>query len=644
MLTFDEEKQNKKIQGLRHDEEEELAKILSSKYGAGYVDLSTVSISTDALRCIPEATARENNVAAFSLIGKKINVAALAPSNPSTTAVLEELVQNGYIPNLYMVSKASLERAWDRYKDMSYASETKDGILDISNEDIRKVVSQTKSLDDVRNLIAETLKLKKSYRISRIVEIILSGALATDASDIHIEPEEDFVRLRLRLNGVLTEVITFDKETYDLLASRIKLLSNLKLNIKENSQDGRFSIKILDKDIEIRSSTLPGAYGESIVMRILNPDTISVPMEALGMEPELLATIQREINRPNGMILNTGPTGSGKTTTLYAFLKKIHTPDIKIITIEDPIEYHLPGVVQSQVDKEKGYTFAAGLRSALRQDPDVIMVGEIRDEETAEIAINSALTGHLVFSTLHTNNAAGAFPRFIDLGLNPKVLSSSVNVAMAQRLVRKLCNFCKRETVPTADEKKLLNEIQNTLHDKTKALQTDKVWTAVGCDKCNKSGYKGRLGIFEAVLMTEEIETIIKENPSEREIKKAALSQGILTLQQDAALKILRGVTSIDEVRRVLDLEEDLLSEAENILLNEERELSALSTPEPLQGDAPSSPEEMFVSENPLSAETVSTFTETTPSYAPEMAGLSSDTLPEAPAASTAVETQDPQE
>lgn len=257
------------------------------------------------------------------------------------------------------------------------------------------------------------------------------------------------------------------------------------------------------------------------------------------------------------MILNTGPTGSGKTTTLYAFLKKIYTPEVKIITIENPIEYHLKGIVQTQTEEEKGYTFLEGLRSALRQDPDVIMVGEIRDEETAEIAVNSALTGHLVFSTLHTNNAAGTFPRLIDLGVNPKVITSAINIAMAQRLIRKLCPNCKKKAALSERENGLIKNILNSVIDKNyiKDLDPSNVYEEVGCPECNFTGYRGRTGIYEAVLTNENIEKVVIQNPSEREINKASEDQGILNMKQDGVIKILQGITSFDELSRVIDLE-----------------------------------------------------------------------------------------
>jgi len=363
--------------------------------------------------------------------------------------------------------------------------------------------------------------------------------------------------LRYRLDGVLVDVLTFDQETYKLTLSRLKLLSGLKLNVEAQAQDGRFSIKIKGDEIELRTSILPGNYAETMVLRILNPKSIGVELEQLGLEEKLRARIEKEIQKPNGMILNTGPTGSGKTTTLYAFLRKVNKPETKIITIEDPIEYHLQGLVQTQVDK-KNYTFAAGLRSALRQDPDIIMVGEIRDGEVAETAINAALTGHLVFSTLHTNDAAGSFPRLIDLGVDEKVISSAVNVAMAQRLVRTLCKACKQERAATPEEQALIDKHLSRIHDKALVpAETKKVWAAApqGCAECHGRGYKGRVGVFEAVFMDQKVEEILRQKPSGREIATAAQEQGIPTMQQDGILKVLRGVTSMEELGRVVDLD-----------------------------------------------------------------------------------------
>jgi type IV pilus assembly protein PilB len=556
MIIFEEDKEKKWVSELRDKEEEDLAQIMSNRYGIPYVDLSTTPINVDAIRLVSEIESRGAEIGIFNEVDKKISIGILSPNNPRTKEIIDKIKRQGYIPELFMVSHTGLEKVWSKYKDLSYSFETKSGALDISNDQITEFLTKVQTIADVQKLIGDVLGMKKNYRISRIMEIVLAGAISVGASDIHLEPEELYVRLRYRLDGILTDILEFDSETYNLLLSRIKLISNLKLNSK-GAQDGRFSIKIKDKEIEIRISTIPGAYNESVVMRILNPDSISVALEDLGIHPRLLKIILRELQKPNGMLLNTGPTGSGKTTTLYAFLKKVHTPEVKIITIENPIEYHLPGIVQTQTDEKKEYTFAAGLRSALRQDPDIIMVGEIRDNETAEIAINAALTGHLVFSTLHTNNAAGTFPRLIDLGVNSKVLSSSVNLAMAQRLVRKLCPECKKQITIDEISQKTINSVLNTITDKTylDGLDTNNMWQATGCEKCNFTGYKGRVGVFEAIIMDENIEKVVKENPSEREINKAALSQNILSIAQDGIVKILQGTTTLSELERVVDLE-----------------------------------------------------------------------------------------
>jgi type IV pilus assembly protein PilB len=557
MVDFDEEKQNKRLEEMRKNEEEDVSRILAGRYGYNYLDLSAIPINSDALRIINEEDARAANTAIFDMVSKKIQVAIISPNDEKTIALLNKLSEEGYLPVLHMVSKKSLEKAWGRYKDLSYSSESTAGTFDISSEAVTNLMGEVKHIDDITRLTTDLLGVKQTYRISKIMEIMIAGALALGASDIHLEPEETEVRMRFRIDGVLLDAFRFDKATYSLVLSRLKLLSGLKLNVKDEAQDGRFSIKIKDNNIEIRTSLLPGAYNESIVMRLLNPKSIAVSLEDLGIEKRTLDMLIAQISRPNGMILITGPTGSGKTTTLYAFLKKIYSPDVKILTIEDPIEYHLNGIVQTQVEEDKGYTFLAGLRAAMRQDPDVIMVGEIRDPETAGTAVQAALTGHLVFTTLHTNSAAGAFPRLVDLGVNPKTIPSALNVSMAQRLLRKLCPFCKKERAPDEHEKKIIDETLLSIDDKTylEGIQTEKIFEAVGCEKCNNTGYKGRIAIVEAILSTKDIEEAIVNNASDREIKLAARPQNILDMKQDGILKILKGISSIDELGRVIDLE-----------------------------------------------------------------------------------------
>ena len=559
-VQFDEEKQNERVRTLHGKEEEELAETLASHHGVPYLDLSSQPINIDALRVIKEQDARDAEMAVFNITDKNIDVAVLSPQNSKALEMIEDFKRRGYNPEIFMVSHASLNKVWERYKDLSYSSETKSGALDISSDEIAETTKKINSLEDVTKLVQGVLSMKKTYRISKVLEIILAGAVTLKASDIHFEPEEADLRLRYRLDGVLTDVLHFDLETFQLLLSRIKLISELKLNVKNRAQDGRFSIKLGDEEIEIRTSLLPGPYGESVVLRVLNPDAISVELGSLGIHPVLLKELEKEIKKPNGLILTTGPTGSGKTTTLYAFLKKIYNPEIKVVTIENPIEYHLEGIVQTQADPENDYGFAEGLRSALRQDPDVIMVGEIRDNETAGVAINAALTGHLVLSTLHTNNAAGTFPRLLDLGINSKVISSALSVSIAQRLVRKLCTDCKQEALIEGKNKDLVDRVLKNIVDKTylEGVQTEKMWKPVGCPKCNGLGYKGRIGVYEAVFVDDNIGQVINSNPSEHEIREAARSQNLLNLVEDGVIKVLSGVTDFEELERVLDLSSEV--------------------------------------------------------------------------------------
>jgi len=565
MIQFDEDKQNLKLAELRRKEEEDFIKAVAAARGIPYFNLANVPIETDALVLIMEAEAREAQAVAFQLLNKELGVAFVDPDNAKTESLLQGLTEKGYSVKPFLVSRRSVERAFDKYKEVSAVKETKLGSFDISGAEIQDVGSRLRTVLDIKKEIGVILGGQKGAKTTKIVEVILAGALAVNASDVHLEPQQQEVRLRLRLDGVLNDVLQIDPATYNYLLSRIKLVSGVKLNVKTEAQDGRFSIKVGEFDVEVRVSVLPGSYGESVVMRILNPNALSVSMEELGLEPRLHALLDRELERPNGMILNTGPTGSGKTTTLYAFLKKVHKPDVKIITIENPVEYHLPGIVQTQADPEHGYTFSDGLRAALRQDPDIIMVGEIRDTETAETAVAAASTGHLVFSTLHTNNAAGTFPRLLTLGVNPKVISSAVTVAMAQRLARKLCPSCKKESALGAGDKKLVKDIVNSIRlDEYKDVQQEKMWVATGCQKCNETGYKGRIGIFEAIVMTPEIEEVILKNPSEHEVKSAAINQNTLSMLQDGIVKALKGVTTMDELRRVLDFENEARSKQKN--------------------------------------------------------------------------------
>lgn len=553
---FDTDAENAKLASLHEQEEEDLTRLLSEKYGLNYTDLTVVPINVDALRLVPEKEAREAEVVAFEKTGKHLSIAFHNPNTSLLKDIEHALESQGFILTRFLVSKKSLERAYGRYAELSFATETKAGVLDISGENLEKDRNELTSLALLRAKLDEVLVSGVRAQVSRVLEYVLATAFSLKASDIHIEPEEEGIRLRLRLDGALTDAYTFDAHTYQLLSSRIKLLSGLKLNIRDRAQDGRFSVPVGGSEVEIRTSLIPGAYGESFVMRILDPSILGVSFEKLGIRPDLLERLTKEITRPTGMLLVTGPTGSGKTTTLYAFLRHIHTPEIKIVTIEDPIEYHLPGIVQTQTDG-KNYTFASGLRSVLRQDPDVIMVGEVRDGEVAETAVQAALTGHFVFSTLHTNNAAGTFPRLVDLGVDPKTFASAVSVAMAQRLVRTL-NPEERKQVPaTAEQKALMEKVLATVENKSLLpASLDTVWVP-DPKSSDSTGYKGRTGVHEAIFMDDELGTYLRDNPSEGDIAKSVRRQGFLTMAQDGVLKALAGETSLEEVFRVVDLPRD---------------------------------------------------------------------------------------
>ncbi len=561
---FDDEREIKKLEILRLQEEEDLSKALSAtKYHIPYVDLTKVVLENEALKAIPEEIARELEVGPFNIAGRKLLVAVRAPERTGLKALEEDLKREGYIVSWFMASHASLERVWSRYKEVSQAEKIKAGSLEISGDMLLKTAEKIKLLEDIKTLIDSTNAESATHRVSKIIEIIFAGAIALGASDVHIEPGQDDVALRIRLDGILHEISKIDYKTFEFINSRLKLLSGLKL-AHNKAQDGRFSIFVNGEEISMRTSIIPGAFGEGIVMRILNPKSIQVELEELGIEKKMYSIISREIEKPNGLILITGPTGSGKSTSLYAFLRRIYSPEIKILTIEEPVEYHLAGITQTQTNPERGYDFLEGLKSALRQDPDVIMVGEIRDGDTAKIAVESSLTGHLVFSTLHTNNAAGVVPRLIDLGVNPKILASALSLSIAQRLTRKLCNSCKIKRAVTKEEETVIRKTleraeklgKNLSEYNVSSKQKFELYTAPGCEACNGIGYKGRIGVFEAILADKALQDIMPMNPSEREIKEIAEKQGILNMVEDGLIKCVTGITSLEELKKVVDIYE----------------------------------------------------------------------------------------
>ena len=552
MPKFDDTYSVNKMEELRRKEEAHLIQALSNQYGLPFVNLRGITINPAAILTISEEIARDSRCVAFELQNKKLSVAIRNPNNSKTKEVLAGLEQGGYTLNIFMTSTDSLEHAWKRYKDRKHTAAVKKGVLDINPDEIVKLMDKLTSVETVTSYILDIRTLNSARRVSETLEAVFAGALSLGASDIHIEPEENGVRLRYRLDGVLHDIIDLERSIYDRLISRLKLLSGLVLNIRDEAQDGRFTFDVGEKKVEVRSSVIPGASGESMVMRLLDPSVASFTMENLGLNTRIFEVMLEELKKPNGMIITTGPTGSGKTTALYAFLQKKHTPDIKIITIENPVEYKLDDIVQTQTSEE--YTFASGLRSILRQDPDVIMVGEIRDREVAETAVHAAQTGHLVFSTLHTNSAVGAFPRLIDLGVDPRIIGSTFNIVLGQRLVRVLCEHCKVARKPTEREVEIITKVLEGHPNPPSFTPDTPIYEAPGCEHCSHTGFSGRKSIMEAIRVDTAVEEAAINDPREHIILEAARSQAIPTMLEDGVEKVLQGVTSLDELGRVVDL------------------------------------------------------------------------------------------
>jgi general secretion pathway protein E len=408
---------------------------------------------------------------------------------------------------------------------------------DIDDEDPERLFSE---IEEIGDLLDDT----SDSPVIRLVNLMFSQAVRDNASDIHIEPYQNTLKIRQRLDGILHDMLSPPKHVQSALISRVKIMANLNIAEKRLPQDGRIELKIANKEIDIRVSTLPTAFGERVVLRLLRKSTVAISLTDLGMPQDRFTPFERQIKAPNGIVLVTGPTGSGKTTTLYAALTSINNTDINIITIEDPIEYRINGIGQMQINPKIDLTFASGLRSIVRQDPDVILIGEIRDTETAEIAIQSALTGHLVFSTLHTNDSAGAITRLRDMGIEQFLIASSVNAILAQRLVRIICTSCKEEYTPTPEMLKRIGFAEDECHDR-------KAYRGKGCAKCYQTGYKGRCGIFELLLMTPDMKALVLQTSDANQIKRQAIENGMISLQQDGAMKVMQGITTIEEVYRV---------------------------------------------------------------------------------------------
>jgi len=572
--------QTKKILSqMRRESEEERASVFATSINLPYIDTNLVPIAADAIKTLTEEESRTHNLAVIQKIAKVVTIVSPDPTSSETQNFIQKLMQeNGWQIKIFVVSRTNMERVWDRYKKIVFVDYLDQMSVNLTGEELDHFEEELKDLISLKQRIGE-------LSTTQIIDTVMAGAFKLGASDIHLEPREKEVRLRYRIDGVLQDIAFFPLNAYKSIVSRIKMMGEMKINVRDIAQDGTFSIKIEikegEKKIDTRVSIIPGNFGESIVIRLLNPDSINVKLESLGLRGLAYEQIQKQMTAPNGMILNTGPTGSGKTTTLYAIINKLNEPDKKIITIEDPIEYEVSGISQSQVEKSRGYTFASGLRAIVRQDPDIILVGEIRDDETADIAVNSALTGHLVLSSLHTNSAVGAIPRLIELGVKPSLISPSVNAVVGQRLVRKLCD-CKESYEPAKESIESLKKILSIISPKSKVdipKNITKLYRAKGCAKCNNLGYKGRIGIFEVLTISPEIEKLVMDMASETELTMTSLESGMITMLQDGILKALEGITSIDEVKRVTG-EGDFLEDIYEKLMSASLDRAVLISPE----------------------------------------------------------------
>ncbi|MFA5872129.1 MAG: GspE/PulE family protein [Parcubacteria group bacterium] len=516
------------------------------------IDWEHIKISQEVIRLIPAEAAKKYKVVPFEKEGATLRVGTVNMDDPELQNALKFLAEKNQISiELVEMSEKDFENAIANYNNpsamISQALETIS--TQERDEDITKVAQFT---DEKRD--AEVLR---EAPVAKIVEVILRNAIDGLASDIHIEPMEDSIRVRYRMDGILHNSLMLPKVIGPAVVSRIKILSNLKIDERRKPQDGRFRITEKGKQIDLRVSTLPVSLGEKVVMRVLDKDSGLIDLDKLGVIGRNYKIIQDKIAEPYGMILITGPTGSGKSTTLYSILKILNKEGVNIVTLEDPVEYAIEGVNQSQVKPEIGFTFASGLRSILRQDPDIIMVGEIRDAETAELAVHAALTGHVVLSTLHTNDSIGAIPRLVDMGVEPFLITSSLRVIVAQRLVRKICDACKEEAKIGDPVKKRLEEIVKDVPESEKVgldiSKGIKVFKGKGCPKCGGLGLKGRIGLYEVFYMDDDVANLMDEKIDDEKLWTAAKKQGMITMKQDGVLKALRGMTTLEEVERVTE-------------------------------------------------------------------------------------------
>jgi type II secretory ATPase GspE/PulE/Tfp pilus assembly ATPase PilB-like protein len=543
-----EEEVRQVLSRMKHVSEEQQAATIASVLRLPYIDLNIFPVDPETLGTIKKEDAEKYEIVCIQRSGSNVSLAFSNIQNVGLQEFLEKLRQEeGFKIKIFVCSKTGLQKTIEKYKHIALVDNLEDMQLTLSGKDLEEFEKNLKDVIDLKKRITE-------IPTTEVINIVLAGAVKMEASDIHFEPQQDGIRLRYRLDGILQNITTLPIQVYHYILSRVKVLSGMKINIRDIAQDGHFSIIIDNNDIDIRVSILPGNFGENIVMRLLNQKTVALKFDDLGLKGLAYDKLREEMKKPNGMILNTGPTGSGKTTTLYAIINQLNTSEVKIITVEDPVEYKIKGISQTQVSKSRGYTFANALRSIVRQDPDVILIGEIRDDETANIAIHSSLTGHLVLSTLHTNSAIETIPRLIDMGIKPSLVPAAVNALIAQRLVRRLCPHCKEQYAPANVTIESIKKILAVISPKAKLeipKEITKFYRAKGCPKCHGLGYKGRVGIFEIFTVNEEIAQKITEMAPETEILSLALEAGMVTMLQDGILKAFEGITSIEEVQRV---------------------------------------------------------------------------------------------
>lgn len=529
-----------------------------------YLAKAPKDIEQAVINVIPKEVSRQHKIVAFEKNKKVIKVAMQDPQNADAMNVLRFIAENEKMEiEMYLASADTISEMLAFYEGPS-------AMVVEAVESFKEDALAESIFDEKEENVKKRDDILKDAPVTKLVQVIISHAVEGHASDIHIEPMEENFRVRFRVDGILHVSLILPKEIGPVVISRIKILANLKIEEKRKPQDGRFRFQAAGKSIDFRVSTLPVLTGEKVVLRLLDKEEGLADLETMGLMGSASEYIQQAIKETYGMILLTGPTGSGKSTTLYALLKILNNEEKNIITLEDPIEYDLEGLNQSQIKPEIGYTFASGLRTILRQDPNVIMVGEIRDAETAELAVHAALTGHLMFSTLHTNTAIGAIPRLIDMGIEPFLLSSSLRMVIAQRLVRKICADCKMEKkISDVVKARLLEEIKDVSESERKKLELDTNGKVVfyygkGCDTCNGSGFKGRLAIYEVVYLNEGIKNLIVEKRgNEQLIVEESKKLGYLTIKQDGIVKVLKGMTTIEEVERVTGASKHLIEDEE---------------------------------------------------------------------------------